>query len=164
MWIPCWDLMIFLWCLNMLMENHCFLHGVKRFCIHSMFFHWKFMIIPWSHAIFLWLHDLGQGPEVMDHHQGSGINARLRVQESKWLSISSCDFDMIASSWSVEQRALGPWLEPRAQGSGLIAHGSVAMGQGHLARGQSADDRGQESEFMASFSAGHGFRIWVAKT
>ena len=58
---------------------------------------------------------------------------------------------MIASSWSVEQRALGPWLEPRAQGSGLIAHGSVAMGQGHLARGQSADVREQESEFMASW-------------
>ena len=67
------------------------------------------------------------------------------------MSISSCDFDMIASSWSVEQRALGPWLEPRAQGSGLIAHGSVAMGQGSLARGQSAEVRSQESEFMASW-------------
>ena len=47
-------------------------------------------------------------------------------------------------------RSLGPWPEPRAQGSGLIAHVSVGMGQGLLARGQPAEVRRQESEFMAS--------------
>ena len=83
----------------------------------------------------------------------------LAPAEIQRMSMRLCDLDMIASSWSVEQSALGPWLEPRAQGSGLIAHGAVAMGQGHLARSQSADDRGQESDFMASFSPGYGFRI-----
>ena len=59
---------------------------------------------------------------------------------------------MIASLWAVEQRALGPWPDPRAEGRpGVIAHGSVAMGQGQVARCQSADVREQESEFMASW-------------
>ena len=82
----------------------------------------------------------------------------LAPAEIQWMSMRFCDLDMIASSWLVEQRALGPWLEPRAQGSGLIAHGSVAMGQGHLARGQSADDREPRVRVHGLFFS----RLWIS--
>ena len=71
------------------------------------------------------------------------------VFEIHCLSMSLCDFDMIALSWS-GPRAHGPWAGLRAQSSGLIVHGSMAMGQRYLARGQSAKVRRQGSDFMGS--------------